>query len=228
MNVLYLFVDESGNFDFSPSGTKFFILTVLSTTNPYNIALPLLQLRYDSLPNYACGPHMEEQGYFHASEDIQQVRSTVFSIISKIDHLMRVDSIVGQKNKANPTFYKQPLEFYRTLGEALLKYAFTRAEWRGYEHVVVVFSSIFTRKKRGILKQSFKSLIKKHARVSFALYFHDSEFDFCAQAADYFCWAIYRKWESGDTRSYDVVKHLIKSEFAIFGKGETEYYEYKK
>jgi len=228
MKTLYLFIDESGNFDFSTSGTKFFILTVLSTINPFEIGSPLLRLRYDLLPNYACGSSMEEQGYFHASEDAQEVRNNVFSIISKMHHPMRIDSIIAQKNRANPKFYKQPLEFYKVLGEALLKYAFNRAVWHDYDHVVLVFSSLFDRKKRGILKQAFKSLIKEHAKVPFALYFHDSKFDFCNQAADYFGWSIYRKWESTDDRSHVLVQHLIKSEFPIFEKGDTEYYVYKK
>lgn len=114
------------------------------------------------------------------------------------------------------------------IGEALLKYAFNRAVWHDYDHVVLVFSSLFDRKKRGILKQAFKSLIKHQAKVPFALYFHDSKFDLCNQAADYFGWAIYRKWESTDERSYVLVKHIVKSEFPIFSKGETEYYVYKK
>jgi len=228
MMTLYLFIDESGNLDFSPNGTKYFVLTVLSARNPFEIGSPLLRLRYDLLPNYACGSSMEEQGYFHASEDTQNVRNNVFSIISKIDHPMRVDSVIAQKNKTNPKFHQQPLEFYRVLGEALLKYAFNRAVWQDYDHVVVVFSSLFDKKKRGILKQAFKSLIKRRARVSFALYFHDSKFDLCNQAADYFGWAIYRKWESDDTRSYTLVEHLIKSEFPIFDKGGIEYYVYKK
>lgn len=226
MKTLYLFIDESGNFDFSLSGTKFFILTVLSTRNPFEIGAPLLRLRYDLLPNYACGSGIEEQGYFHASENTQEVRNNVFSIISTIEHPMRVDSVIAQKNKANPKFYKQPLEFYKVLGESLLKYAFNRAEWQDYDHVVVVFSSLFDKKKRGILKQTFKSLIKQHAKVTFALYFHDSKFDLCNQVADYFGWAIYRKWESADVRSYMIVENLVKSEFSIFAQGETQYYEY--
>jgi hypothetical protein len=120
------------------------------------------------------------------------------------------------------------LEFYKVLAEPLLKYAFNRAAWYDYDHVVVVFSSIFDRKKRGILKQTFKSLIKQHANVPFALYFHDSKFDMCNQAVDYFGWAIYRKWEAVDTRSFELVKHIVKSEFNIFEKSEIEYYEYKK
>jgi hypothetical protein len=228
MNTLYLFIDESGNFDFSPGGTKYFILTVVSTMYPFDIGSPLLKLRYDLLPNYACGSGMGERGFFHASEDTQDVRNSVFSILSKIDHPMRVDSVIAQKNKTNPKFYNQHLEFYKVLGEALLKYAFNRVQWENYDHVVVVFSSLFDKKKRGILKQAFKFLIKQYAKVTFALYFHDSKFDLCNQATDYFGWAIYRKWESEDKRSYDLVEGLIKSEYSIFWRGVTEYYAHKK
>jgi len=228
MRTLYIFVDESGNFDFSPSGTKYFILTVLSTTKPFDIGAPLMKLRYELLPNYAGGSNMEKIGHFHASEDTQEVRNQVFSILTHRDGKVRVDSVIAQKNKTNPTLQKQPVQFYTRIGKAALKYAFNRAVWEGYDHVVLVFSSLFDRKKRGILKQSFKSLIKRYAQVPFALYFHDSKFDFCNQAVDYFGWAIYRKWESGDERSYNLVRHSIESEFSIFKKGDVEYYSYKK
>ncbi len=230
MKTLYIFIDESGNFDFSPTGTKFFILTALSTVNPFDIGSPLLKLRYELLPNYSCGSSMEEYGHFHASEDAQAVRNNVFSALVKNDHQMRIDSVIAQKNKANPRFHQQYIELYMKMGVALLKYSFNRATWQGYDHVVLVFSSLFDKKKRGILKQTFKSLIKQYANTSFALYFHNSKFDLCNQAVDYFGWAIYRKWESEDLRSYNIVQQyrIIKSEFLIFEKGVNEYYAYKK
>lgn len=226
--TLYLFIDESGNFDFSPSGTKYFILTALSTTAPFKIAAPLLELRYQLLPNYAGGRAMEESGYFHAAEDAQSVRDAVFATIMKNGQEIRIDSVIAQKNRANPKFHTQQLALYRRMGEALLKYTFNRAAWDNYDHVVLVFSSLFDKKKRGILKQTFKSLIKSIAAKPYSLYFHDSKFDLCNQAVDYLGWAIYRKWESADMRSYNPIKHLVKSEFQIFSKGETEYYKYKK
>lgn len=185
MSTLFLFVDESGNFDFSPTGTKYFILTVLSTTDPYEIGSALLRLRYDLLPSYACGKKMEEEGYFHASEDVQSVRDKVFSLFSQRDLTMRIDSIIAQKNKANRRFYQNHKEFYEVLARPLLKYAFQRASWRGFNHVVVVFSSLFNHKIRSILKQTFKSLIKRTAHLPFSIYFHGSKFDLCSQAADY-------------------------------------------
>ena len=170
---------------------------------------------------------MEEQGYFHASEDTQGVREHVFGILTGSNLTLRVDTIVAQKNKAGRKFYKNHKEFYETLAKPLMEYAFNRASWRGYSHVVVLFSSIFDNETRGILKQTFKSAIKAHASLPFSIYFHGSKFDFCSQAADYYAWAIYRKWESGDTRSFNLVKHHIKSEFDIFKRGTKEFYAYK-
>ena len=219
--ALYIFLDEGGNFDFSPKGTQYFTLTSFLQTRPFILNERIENLKFDLIES------RKDIEYFHASEDIQHVRNNVFSLLSQLNHPLRVDSVIAQKNKTNPTLHKQPLEFYKIIAEALLKYAFNRAIWHDYDHVVVVFSSLFDRKKRGILKQAFKYLIKQHAKVSFALYFHDSKFDICNQAADYFGWAIYRKWDSNDTRSYVLVQHLIKSEFNIFEKGGREFYDYK-
>ena len=104
MKTLYIFLDESGSFDFSSSGTKYFILTALSTTIPFEIGAPLLKHRYELLPNYACGPSMEERGYFHASEDTQLVRNGVFAILVKNGHHMRIDSVIAQKIKRIQVF----------------------------------------------------------------------------------------------------------------------------
>lgn len=200
----------------------------MSTTEPIDIGSPLLGLRYKLLPNYACGPAMEENGEFHATEDKQAVRDHVFSILTAGYKSLRVDAVIAQKNKTNPTFYKQDAAFYQSLGKSVLRYASNRAAWSDFDHVVIVFSSLFDKKKRGNLKQIFKSIIKSEAKVPFSLYFHHSKFDVCCQAADYFGWAIYRKWESGDDRSYKLIKSVLKSEFEIFAKGDKEYYHHKK
>jgi hypothetical protein len=85
MKTLYIFVDESGNFDFSPTGTKYFILTLLTTMDPSRIGTYLMKLRYLLLPNYACGQRMEERGYFHALKirhrDFYHTRHTFISVM---------------------------------------------------------------------------------------------------------------------------------------------------
>jgi len=43
------------------------------------------------------------------------------------------------------------------------------------------------------------------------------------QIADYCNWAIYRKWNSGDYRSYNVIGPVVRSEFEIF-KTDSQFY----
>jgi hypothetical protein len=42
---LYIFLDEGGNLDFSPSGTKFFIVTSLAKERPFEAYRALSELR---------------------------------------------------------------------------------------------------------------------------------------------------------------------------------------
>jgi len=74
---LYIFLDEGGNLDFSPNGTKFFTVSTITKCRPFALDADLLALKYDLL----------EEGLdldcFHASEDRQLVRNRVFSLIGR-------------------------------------------------------------------------------------------------------------------------------------------------
>ena len=65
--------------------------------------------------------------------------------------------------------------------------------------------------------------LKYHTSVPFHIYFHATKSDLNCQIADYCGWAIGIKWERGELRSYDLIKHHIQSEFPIFAKGLTKY-----
>ena len=48
---LYIFIDESGNLDFSAKGTKHFVISAISTIYPMDLAQELQNLKYDFLKN---------------------------------------------------------------------------------------------------------------------------------------------------------------------------------
>ncbi len=54
--------------------------------------------------------------------------------------------------------------------------------------------------------------------------FWPSATDPCLQLTDYCTWAIQRKWEKGDSRSYDMIKNRITYEYDMFRKGTSYYY----
>jgi hypothetical protein len=135
-----ILIDEGGNFDFSPKGTSYFIMTAVSKSFSYSEHAELAELKYDLLSEQ----RLLLAG-FHASEDRQVVRNQVFRIIQEHLHHHRIYAVIYEKGTL-------PAELKRS-------------------------TNLYT-----------------HAIDSF------------------------RKWASGDARSYDFVKECIISEQLITGK----------
>jgi hypothetical protein len=228
MRTLFIFIDESGNFDFSSKGTKYFILSAVSTLNPLGKER-LEEIKYDLMKN---GTNLE---YFHATEDKQVVRNKVYSFIENLKDI-EIDSVIAQKNKTNPSLYisekkkkpKKGEKLYTLALQTLLQYIFRRYNNSAkVDRVVIVLSSIFDVNKRELIKKTIKIYLKQIFSNPFYLYFHQNRSDKNTQIADYCCWAIYKKWTDGEIRPYSVVNkgNKIKSEFDIFKTGKTVYYK---
>ena len=76
---------------------------------------------------------------------------------------------------------------------------------------------VFTTAVNDVVQQVIK---KKTWRTNFCR----SVADPCLQAADYCTWAIQRKWERGDVKSYDLIKNKIVHEVDMWSHGTQHYY----
>jgi hypothetical protein len=92
----YLFLDEAGNFDFSPKGTRYFVLTSVSTRRPFAAHGPLDDYKHDCLEY---GLNTE---YFHCADDNARVRGRVFEVIASHLDGLRIDSLIVEKAKIDP------------------------------------------------------------------------------------------------------------------------------
>jgi hypothetical protein len=214
---LYLFLDESGNFDFSPTGTKYLTFTCLATEDPTYGVLELYNLKHDLI----------EQGYnvesFHATEDKQIVRDRVFSILNKCRNFT-IDSIIVEKCKTNPTI-RDPVIFYPKIHTYLLKYVFARYPAESFEKLIIFTDQLPVRKKREAITKALKMGIKESVPgKTYSILHHQSKSHIYLQIVDYCSWAIYVKWERKEFRPYKEIKDKIKSEFDIFKHGRTRYY----
>ena len=214
----YVFVDESGNYDFSRSGTKYWVLTSAITEDVHPGILDLYDLKHE-LSNL-------DIERFHATEDKQLIRDRVFKIISGLTNI-RVDSLIVEKRKTGPSL--RPVErFYPEMMEHLLKYPL---DPRGidvsrYEKVLFFFDrAASTRKQQDALMSATKKYLAKHMKgVPYTICMHSSASHHYLQIVDYLSWAMYVKWERGEHRPYSAVSHLFKSEFDIFESGTTIWY----
>jgi hypothetical protein len=230
--TLFIFLDESGNLDFSKNGTRFWSMTALCTYEPVQGREMLWDLMYTLAHQ---GTEIE---YFHATEDTQEIRNEVFKRILTLPDSYEVHSILADKPKAHPSLYRKTVTrrgktasqkdeapFYGLISRTVLKYIFRRARFSRAECIVVILSSIFDGEKRAAITSSLKTYLKNECQKPFHLYFRANKADINCQIADYLGWAVARFWEKGDNRSLALVKHKINTQFQIFESGTRLYYE---
>ncbi len=232
--TLYVFIDESGNFDFSPKGSKYFILTGFVTFDPVVRREQLIKLRYSILTD---GYNHE---YFHATEDKQFIRDQVFALLENLGSTYEVHTVVAQKNKTHPSLYTETyikkgktitlntgMGLYQTVCGCLLQYIF-RGKGGRVDNIVVVLGSLYQGDKKHAILKTLKRYPKQHfTGVPFEIYSHQTCVDLNCQLADYCCWAMSAKYERGEERPYQVIEPQIESVFDIFRNGGTTHYEYR-
>jgi hypothetical protein len=216
---LYIFLDEAGNLDFSPMGTRYFLLSSVTKERPFLAYKELTELKYDLAET---GMDIE---YFHASEDTQAVRNSVFDIIRRNLTDVRVDTLVVEKRKTGPALRIEE-RFYPEMLGYLLKYVLGGFNLSCYKEVIVFTDRIPVNRRRKAVEKTVKMTIAKMLpkKLPYRIFHHDSKSNIDLQIADYCNWAIYRKWDRGDERSYEQIQSVIRSEFDIFKTGDRTYY----
>lgn len=158
---------------------------------------------------------------FHATSDRQAVRDRVFPILA--DSGVRFDVTIFEKRNALPHLQQNPARFYQTAWYQHLKFVAPRVVGRDDELLVVASELQIERKKRQILDAIHDVVRQVGVAARAEAIFVAASSDPCLQAADYLSWAVQRKHESGDDRSYNQIAHLIQSEFFPFRNGTPQY-----
>jgi hypothetical protein len=218
MQRLHVFADEAGTFDFrrGPNISQHFIVctVVLPSCEAAN---DLLALRRELGWNQA-----PLRDYFHAARDAQSVRDAVFDLIRQ--HDFTVQATVMEKCKAKPEIRPDEARFYKHGWYNHFKWGMPRV-LAGATEVHVTAASVGTKKKQMTFTDAIRDVLKQtegKRKVRFNVW--PCGTDPCLQLADYCTWAIQRKWELGDTRSFDLIKDRITYEFPLFRKGTKDYY----
>lgn len=224
--TLNVFIDESGTFDFSPKGSKYFILTAVSARGCSSIFNDYFAMKHGMA---AAGLEIGDE--FHATEDRQVVRNQVYELLARhCEHeCFCIDSIIAQKNKVNPSIREEHV-FYAKLLRILLRWIFRNHNGSGVEHINIWTARIGVRKKKNIFESTVKTYLGNDLDITipYRLLLHASAAHPMLQVADYCCWAIAKKWKDGDLRSYEKIKSAVRTEFDAFRWGKTVYYRPEK
>lgn len=202
-NALLCYLDEAGNTHFDSTGSRFFLYTALVlTTSDYPLHSALLECRYRVIAELGRFSNSHEgNDYFHATEDSLETRNRVFPLLKDHETEARVYSLVVEKTALPPEMQTQG---------GLFEFAATnllREIWRVefhpslYDRMLVMLDSIPVQKRRRAIIGAIKGALRNcmaDTGASFSVMPIASKSDLCLQAVDYYSWALYRKWESGD------------------------------
>ncbi len=207
----YIFLDESGNFDFSVNGTRYFVLTSVSMKRPFRWLKPMDDFKYD------CIEYGLDSQYFHCTDDNKHVRGKVFNVIG--DHLedVAIDSLVVEKRRISPALWEDRRLYPEMLGY-LLKFVVPRELDTDANEVIVITDAIPVSKRRRVVEKAVRITLTKMLPfgMKYRILHHDSRSHYGLQVADYCCWAVFRKLQTGETAYFDRIRSAVRSEFDIF------------
>ncbi len=218
-SYLYIFLDEGGNFDFSHKGTRFFTLTCVSKTRPFQVCPGLDDLKYNLIES---GIDVE---FFHCSQDSWHIREKVFSIIESNINNIQIDTLIVEKRKTGPAL-RDIKRFYPEMLGYLLRYILKGAPLSTINEVIIITDSIPVNQRKRAIEKAIKTTLKTMLPqgVKYRIMHHASKSSFGLQIADYCNWAIFRKWEGEDPAAYSKILKRLNSEFDIFQLGRRFYY----
>lgn len=214
----FIFADEAGCFTFNrePNVSKYFILCTV-VMDDCGVATELLALR-----RRLAWAGFELGDSFHATTDKQPVRDQVFKIIAA--HKFSVQATIMEKCKAQPQVRESRPRFYKYAYFYHFKHGASK-QLTDHSETLVTTASLGTKKERGSFEGAVADVMNQTNRSrAWKVDFMPAQADPCLQVADYCAWAIQRKWEKNDSRSYDLIADKITYEFDLWSHGTKKHY----
>lgn len=214
----YIFADEAGDFNFSRGQniSKYYIICTISLLDD-EIGHELLRLRRNLI-----WQGLPVRQYFHASEDKQAVRDAVFTLIANFPIV--VQATILEKSKAQPQTRTTNARFYQ-YGWYYHFFGIRATLANANDELLITAASVGTKKGQAVFTSAVNDVVQQHVRhVPWKTHFCPAMADPCLQIADYCTWAIQRKWEQGDARSYNTIAPLVRHEYDSWKNGARHYY----
>lgn len=218
MSQVFLFADEAGCLTFKrhQGASKYFVLCTLFTDD-CRLSNELLDIRRSLA--ISGDP---ERDKLHATSDKQEVRDRTFAVLQK--YQFRIDATILEKSKAQPQTRIDEPTFYQYAWYYHFKHIGPAFTHNG-DKLLITAAALGSKKTKAAFKQGVNNTLQQTTpRDQWEVAFMESSQDPLLWAADYCAWAIQRKWEKDDDRSYAMIKDKINTEFDLWSRGTIHHY----
>lgn len=131
---------------------------------------------------------------------------------------------IMEKLKAQRQVRVTPARFYQYGWFYHFKHAIAR-HVRRRDELLITAASVKTKKAQGVFTNAVNDVVQQHIdRSQWRTSFCPCACDPCLQIADYCTWAIRRKWELTDARSYNLIRDRITYEYDLWDHGTCHFY----
>jgi hypothetical protein len=219
MTAKYIYADEAGCLTFNRNNniSRYFIIGTVVLDDWRTVAIALQELRHALIYE-----GVEVGNYFHATTDNQLVRDRFFEKVKDMD--FSVQMTICEKSKAQPQVTVSKSRFYKTPWFFHCKHGLS-SPLKGADEVIVTAASIGTAKEKLTFTGALNDVVSQNITAQKAVVdFRPCQADPCLQLADYCTWAVQRKWEKSDLRSYDLISEKITREYDLWEHGSHHYY----
>ncbi len=234
----YYYVDESGDPTLFSHRHKivlgnegvsdYFMLGLLSVGDPESLAAELEDLRHNLVndPYFKGVPSMQPEAektafFFHAKDDVPEVRKAVFELLTKRDDLRFFATIkdkhvvldyVRNRNQSDPGYHYSVNELYDFSVRRLF-----RDRLHTSNHYEIIFAKRLQSDRTEAMKQqielarqNFFKKYKIHHEADFKIESSTPDKEICLQAVDYFLWALSRLYVNREDRFIELLQPSIR------------------
>jgi len=230
-DTVYIFVDESGDMDFTAKGSKHYMFHFLVKNRPFNLHEYISNYRYLLLERNL-DPLNDRKiniEYFHAHNDNKHIKNELFNIISTFDEdKVKVYSYILEKSKVHPEKRQDKDRFY--IDNLTYSIAKLLDKLNINKNFIIITDNlpIQQNKKKQIkaLRTGISEYINHHnLELRYDIFHHCSASSVNLQIIDYVGWAVHRKYEMQDSFYYEKIKKYIIDEDIVTKERDNKYYE---
>lgn len=192
---MHIYLDESGDLGFHSNSSNHIIIALLITKNPHTIERCMKKIRQRKLKK-----KLKELPEIKFNKSNDNIREKTLKCIVK--EPIDIAYIVLNKNRVNPNRQFNKEKIYNFITGCLIRSL-------PFENDIHSKLIVDKRSSNKIIRSDFDQYVKEKAAFNLDITHENSEYNQCLQATDFIAGAIFRKYESGDNRFYNLIEDRI-------------------
>lgn len=209
--MAYIFLDESGDLGFKESSSRWFLFTIALVSDSRSLERVVKKVWRPLRRKH------KRLGELHAYHADDVTRKRMLQKLVAVPDL-RVLTTILNKEKVYVDLQNQKNYLYNFTANILLDRLHSSRLVPPNEPIYLVIDRKDTKKRiRENFLQYLSTSMTKRRGGQFSVTLCASHEDKSLQAVDFISWAIFRKYELGETQFYNIIKEKITDERLLFG-----------